>query len=85
MEKLDKLRQEIDLLDQKLLTLLEQRAQVSQQIGLIKRQIEQTGVNPQREAQVIELLCQNIRLLTKQELIEIYQPIFKHSLRLQQP
>lgn len=85
------LRQEIDSLDHKLITLLNERAQVSLDIGTAKRQSidpeeeENTHVYiPGREKQVFEKITKlNSGPLPDENLCAIYREIMSASIALQ--
>jgi chorismate mutase / prephenate dehydratase len=53
-EQLDVCRQKIDSLDQRIVELIQQRAQVVEEIGSIKREAHLPIAAPAREKQVIE-------------------------------
>jgi chorismate mutase len=53
-EQLAAYRQQIDLLDQRIVELFQQRARVVQEVGSIKRQAHLPVTVPSREQQVIE-------------------------------
>ena len=52
-EKLKPLREQIDAIDRQLLALLNQRAQVAQQVGHVKAETNAPVFRPEREAQVL--------------------------------
>ena len=56
-EKLEQLRKQIDRLDDELLQLVNQRAELAQQIGRLKE--DGTVLRPEREAQVLKRLQSN--------------------------
>jgi chorismate mutase / prephenate dehydratase len=53
-ERLEACRQEIDSLDQRLVELIQERARVVEQVGVIKRQARLAVKDANREQQVIE-------------------------------
>ncbi len=53
---LKKRRREIDLIDQKLLTLLNRRVRTALKIGKIKRKIGEKIYNPSREEEILRRL-----------------------------
>lgn len=84
-ESLNKLRQKIDKIDSELLTLLSQRANLSIQIGQIKK-TETTPVfcRPDREAQIISnILNRNSGPLEQQTIEKVFKLIFSISRELQ--
>ena len=69
-------RKKIDEIDQKLVEILNQRAQVAQEIGRLKRQTELPIYEPDRERIVLEQVReQNRGPLQHRHLIQIYERI----------
>jgi len=58
-DKLKPLREQIDALDAQLLTLLNERAKVAQQVGHVKAETNAPVFRPEREAQVLARVAQN--------------------------
>lgn len=56
--ELDELRQQIDAIDKKLLQLFNQRAQLAVQVGDYKKKRQLPIYDPQREAAILNKLCQ---------------------------
>ena len=84
MEKINQLRQQIDGLDQELVQLIEQRAQLVLQISQEKKALGLDVHIPEREQQIVDSLY--LRFGDKfnlQELQDIYQAIFKATVRMQ--
>ncbi|MGZ3493256.1 MAG: chorismate mutase [Thermodesulfobacteriota bacterium] len=78
LKKLKEKRRSIDLLDQKLLMLLNQRVRVALQIGRIKKRIGKKTYDPAREKEVLEKLkLKNRGPVKKQDLIRIFRTIMK--------
>jgi chorismate mutase len=78
LKKLKEKRRSIDLLDQKLLMLLNQRVRVALQIGRIKKRIGKKTYDPAREKEVLEKLkLKNRGPLKKQDLMNIFMAIMK--------
>ena len=78
LRKLKEKRRSIDLLDQKLLMLLNQRLRVALEIGKIKRRIGKKAYDPTREKEVLEKLkLKNRGPLKEQNLIRIFRTIMK--------
>ena len=78
LKKLKEKRRSIDLLDQKLLMLLNQRVHVALQIGRIKKRIGKKTYDPAREKEVLEKLkLKNRGPVKKQDLIRIFRTIIK--------
>jgi len=78
LRKLKEKRRSIDLLDQKLLMLLNQRLRVALEIGKIKRRIGKKTYDPGREREVLERLrLKNKGPLKEQDLIKIFRTIMK--------
>ena len=78
LRKLKEKRRSIDLLDQKLLMLLNQRLRVVLEIGKIKKRIGKKTYDPDREREVLEKLkLKNKGPVKEQDLIKIYKAIMK--------
>jgi chorismate mutase/prephenate dehydratase len=77
-QKLKKKRKEINLLDLKLLTLLNQRLRMALEIGKIKKEMGKKIYDPKREKEVLERLKQkNKGLLKEEDLKKIFTTIMK--------
>jgi chorismate mutase / prephenate dehydratase len=84
VSSLGPLRKKVDRLDQKILSLLNQRAQQSKAIGQLKKGKRQGYYVPDRERQVLDRLSKlNRGPLTRQSLEAIYREIMSSSLRLE--
>jgi chorismate mutase-like protein len=82
--ELNKRRKEIDLIDQKLLTLLNQRLRQALTIGEIKKEMGQKFYNPKRERKVLERLKRkNKGPLKETDLKEIFKTIIRACRRSQ--
>jgi chorismate mutase len=78
LRKLKEKRRSIDLLDQKLLMLLNQRLRVALEIGKIKQRIGKKIYDPGREREVLERLkLKNKGPVKEQDLIKIFRTIMK--------
>ena len=58
-DKLKPLREQIDALDAQLLTLLNERAKIAQQVGHVKAETNAPVFRPEREAQVLARVAHN--------------------------
>jgi monofunctional chorismate mutase len=77
-QKLNKMREKINLLDQKLLTLLNQRLHVALEIGKIKKEMGKKIYDPKREKEVLERLKRkNKDPLKEEDLKKIFTTIMK--------
>lgn len=77
-QELKKKRKEIDLIDQKLLTLLNQRLCTALEMGKIKKETGKKVFDPEREKEVLERLnLKNKGPLKKENLEEIFKTIMK--------
>ena len=77
-QKLKKKRKEINLLDLKLLTLLNQRLRMALEIGKIKKEMGKKIDDPKREKEVLERLkLKNKGPLKDEDLIKIFTTIMK--------
>jgi len=83
---LDKLRIEIDAIDEKLVALFNQRARCVLQIGRYKQQNQQAVYEPKREESVLaNVTSSNRGPLPNEELATIYTAILASMRRLQSP
>jgi len=69
-QKLKNRRRKIDLVDRKLLSLLNQRLRIAQEIGKVKKQMGEKIYDPKREKEVLERLRLRLRLRNKGPLKE---------------
>jgi chorismate mutase-like protein len=77
-KKLKTKRKEIDLIDQKLLILLNQRLRIALEIGKIKKEMGKNIYDPKREKEVLERLKRkNKGLLKEEDLKKIFTTIMK--------
>lgn len=78
------LRRHIDLLDARLILLLNQRSCLAQQIGALKKADGSALYAPEREQQVLErILNRNRGPLTDSSLVAIYREIISAALSLE--
>jgi chorismate mutase-like protein len=76
--ELKKKRKKIDLIDQKLSTLLNQRLRIAREIGKIKKEMGKKIYDPKRESEVIESLKRrNKGPLMGKDLEKIFKTIIK--------
>jgi chorismate mutase len=84
LKKLEGKRRSIDLLDQKLLRLLNQRLRVVREIGKIKERMGKKAYDPARETEVLKRLkVKNKGPVKEQDLIKIFKTIIKVCRRCQ--
>jgi chorismate mutase/prephenate dehydratase len=82
---LEKLRQEIDSLDESLVRLLNERAKVCQEIGALKRDLNVPILHSAREAEVIaRVTAKNTGPLTDETVEAIYKLIITSCRTLQE-
>ncbi|OGP75128.1 MAG: hypothetical protein A2V86_08235 [Deltaproteobacteria bacterium RBG_16_49_23] len=79
-QKLRNRRRKIDLIDRKLLSLLNQRLHIALEIGKIKKQMGTKIYDPKREKEVLERLRLRLRsrnkgLLKEKDLDKIFRTI----------
>ncbi len=83
-QKLKKNRKELDLIDQKLLTLLNQRLRIVLEIGKIKKEMGKNIYDPKREKEVLEKLKRkNKGPLKEKDLKKIFTTVMKVCRRSQ--
>jgi len=77
-------RREIDLIDRKLLALLNHRLRVALKAGKIKKRMGEKIYNPQREREILKRLkTRNKGPLTEKDLEKIFRTIMGVSRRAQ--
>ena len=78
LQNLKEKRKEIDLIDQKLLILLNHRLRIVLEIGKIKKEIGKKIYDPMREKEVLDRLKRkNKGLLKEEDLKKIFTTIMK--------
>jgi chorismate mutase-like protein len=83
-KKLKKKRKEIDLIDRKLLTLLNQRLRTALEIGRVKKKMGRKIYDPKREHGILERIkLRNKGPLRDEKLEKIFQTIIKVSRQFQ--
>ncbi len=84
--ELEELRQEIDRIDDSIIELLNQRAEVALHVGEIKAASSQRAYVPERERQVLQRLTHKSKgPLPAESLTLIYKEIISASLALERP
>jgi chorismate mutase-like protein len=77
-DKLKEKRRKIDLIDRKLLSLLNQRLRIALEIGKVKKQMGETIYDPKREKEILEKLnLRNRGPLKEEDLKKIFATIIK--------
>jgi len=78
LQELKKKRKEIDLIDQKLLTLLNQRLRIAEEIGKIKKGMGEKIYDPKREKEILDgLKRKNKGPLKEEDLKNTFKTIMK--------
>ncbi len=86
MKELDKLRKNIDKIDDEILNLLNRRSEIVIKIGNIKRTQKSRFYKPDRERQILERLTgRNKGPFTNDALKAIYREILSASVSLEEP
>ncbi|HJV46365.1 MAG TPA: bifunctional 3-deoxy-7-phosphoheptulonate synthase/chorismate mutase [Bacillota bacterium] len=84
-EQLEKLRSDLDDINIQLLNLLNKRAELSKEIGLVKLKQGTNKFDPERERHMLNLLVQNNKgPFTDSTVQHLFKQIFKACLDLQQ-
>jgi chorismate mutase/prephenate dehydratase len=87
-EKLDQLRKRIDVLDEQIQTLLNERAACAQQVAEVKREEHDDVVyyRPEREAEVLRIVrARNQGPLPDDEIVRLFREIMSACLALERP
>lgn len=83
--KLEDWRNEIDEIDQKILALLNQRAEIVKNVGILKAQAGLPIIDQNREAEILQKLTkQSNGVLKDRQIIRIYAEILQESREIQQ-
>ncbi|MEA1924383.1 MAG: chorismate mutase, partial [Candidatus Altiarchaeota archaeon] len=85
MEKIKKLREEIDGVDRKMLRLLDERGRLASRIGEIKRVKDMKAFSPERESEIFSMIDGVDSSLTRKGLKAVYREIISACRRLQEP
>lgn len=76
LQALGERRKQIDLIDQKLLSLLNRRLSIALEIGKIKKERREKIYNPKRESEIVKRLnLKNRGPLKKEDLKKIFKKI----------
>jgi chorismate mutase len=75
MEEIEILRKEIDKIDDKIVDLLNMRAEIVAEIGNIKRKIGLEVLNPQREEEILKRVKKKSILLKNTSIEAIWKEI----------
>ncbi len=73
---IDELRSEIDMLDSKIMNLLEVRLEIVKAVGKYKQENQLEVLDQRREELIFDKIKQ-MNLINEQEIIDIYQNIMK--------
>ena len=72
-------REDIDIVDNELIKLLEERFKISKKIGQLKIEKNKFILDKNRETEIILRLVSKSESLSKENIKKIFQPIFKIS------
>ena len=77
------IREEIDSIDQELISLLESRLNLSLQIGKLKKKMDKDLYDEEREAEILKKIDELALIYPKEDLKAIFMQIMKTSLNQQ--
>tara|TARA_S200000501_G_C20298024_1_gene514547 strand:+ start:48 stop:311 length:264 start_codon:yes stop_codon:yes gene_type:complete len=77
------IREEIDSIDQELISLLESRLNLSLQIGKLKKKMDKDLYDEEREAEILKKIDELALIYPKEDLKSIFMEIMKTSLNQQ--
>ena len=77
------IREEIDSIDQELISLLESRLNLSLQIGKLKKKMDKDLYDEEREAEILKKIEELALIYPKEDLKSIFMEIMKTSLNQQ--
>ena len=83
MDKLDKLREEIDIIDQQIAELYSKRLSICENIGKVKKQYNLPILNSNREQEVINKNSQYVDEKYRESYKKIIQLIMDESKKVQ--
>ncbi|WP_066504048.1 chorismate mutase [Abyssisolibacter fermentans] len=84
MSNLDKLRDEIDMIDKELVEILEKRMKIAMDVGKYKKENGLPILNKEREKQVLERISNYVEDDNlKKYILELFQSIMDESKELQ--
>jgi chorismate mutase len=79
MDQITLLRKEIDIIDDNIIKLLNERVMISKNIGKIKKYNNINIICSNRENEIIDRLASNSYILPKNDILLIYNNIFNIS------
>jgi len=85
MNKINKLRREIDELDEQILGLLDERGRLANRIGELKKEFNLKAFSPERESEIYTKIDEVDNILPAEGLKAIYREIISACRRLQEP
>ena len=77
------IREEIDSIDQELISLLESRLNLSLQIGKLKKKMDKDLYDEEREAEILKKIDELALIYPTEDLKSIFMEIMKTSLNQQ--
>ena len=81
--KINELRNKIDEYDDKILTLVTKRLEISDKIGSIKKKSNLEILDKNRENEIINRLAKKFKMLKKEHIKSIFNQIFNVSRLIQ--
>lgn len=78
-----KLRKQIDLIDGKMLDLIEKRMKVARKIKEIKKEVNIPIYQPAREKEIMKRLRAKVKILRSKDVEKIWEGIFAISKKIQ--
>ncbi len=86
MKNIDKLRKEIDLIDNRILNLLKSRSKLALEIGRLKKvALDDTNLfRPERQVEILKrLFSKKNNLLREEDIFKFWREVFSHQTSLQ--
>ncbi|MBS1689365.1 MAG: chorismate mutase, partial [Bacteroidetes bacterium] len=85
LTELEYLRQLMDSLDTEIIDLIARRMELSERMGLVKKECNMTAYQPDRWREIVETRGERAAslLLSKEFIIDIYQKIHDESIKKQ--
>lgn len=85
-EEIEKFRAQIDIIDQTILELIGKRHNIANRIGTVKKEMQITVLNADREKKLLDNIKTSARTLNIDEkhVEEVWREIMKESKKIQQ-
>ncbi len=83
MEEIEELRRKIDVIDNKLIILINERATISKLIGELKKKKKIAVIQEEREKFVFQNIKNQSKIISKEDINKIWKVIIEVSKKIQ--